>query len=745
MKKRILITFFVSISFVSLVALLFTFRQVEQEKERLISSLEQRSILLAESLRETIEPNFINKSDAQIQKLVRKFTDRERLVGLAVYDNRGALVATSTSLEKNIAASPKIASFAMDADASKGEFASIEEEQMYFLAIPLHDETSVVGALMIVQNTEYIGAQLAEIWETNLLRLFFQTLLIIGAILFVLRWLIYGPLQRLVFSLRSVRIGGRFPDLESGSSLFKPLTREFVSMRQSLLEARMAAREEARTNLEKLDSPWTSERLREFVNQILHERKIVVVSLSEPYNHVKNGNDISTIIPAGGLVTAIEPIMQACGGTWIAAGGRGDADRIVVDAHDRVGVPPDEPKYTLRRVWLPEEDARRNSAGFCNEGMWALFHQAYNRPIFRKEDWEAYKKVNGKFAEVVLEEIKDLKRPLIFIQDFQFTLLPSMLKKARPDATVGVFWHIPWVSPESFSICPWKKEILRGMLGADMLGFHIPLHCNNFIESVNRELESLIDYGDAIITHEDHTTFIKPFPVSVAFYNHADDQGDIKQKKEEREHVLKEFGVTCTYIGMGAERLDYTKGILERLTGIEIFLEKYPQYRGDFTFIQIASPSRTATARYRQLAEQVQEEVERINALFQTRNWKPIIYLNRYHTHEEINRIYRIANVCLVTSLHDGMNLVAKEFVAARSDEKGVLILSQFAGAARELKDALIINPYNGEQTAEAIHAALAMPFSEQMRRMKKLRETVRNYNVYRWAAEYLKTMVSIE
>lgn len=281
------------------------------------------------------------------------------------------------------------------------------------------------------------------------------------------------------------------------------------------------------------------------------------------------------------------------------------------------------------------------------------------------------------------------------------------------------------------------------MLGADLLGFHIPLYCNNFVESVNRELESLIDYENSTITHEDHVTMVKPFPISIAFNNDTDEWSDKKQN-EERTQILKELSITSDHIGIGVERLDYTKGILERLKGIELFLKKYPAYQGNFTFIQIAAPSRTTITRYQQLAQQVSEEVERINGLFQTRNWKPIVYLNRYHTHEEINRMYRLANLCLVTPLHDGMNLVAKEFIAARTDEKGVLILSQFTGAAQELKDALIINPYNGDETAEAIARALKMPPSEQTKRMRKLREIVRNNNVYRWAAEYLKTMMTL-
>lgn len=742
--KQITIVFFGIVVAITLIAISFTFRQASREQERLVYNLQQRSILLAESLRETIEPNFINKSESQIQKILQKFTDRERLAGLAVYDHEGTLVVVSPNFSHQDDAVQPVATNAMDSDAPVDGFITLNDQKMHLVAIPLHYETGVVGALMVVQNAHYITTQVEDIWISGLLRLLLQILFITTALFLTMKWLIYKPIRQLASSMKSARItGSQSADLMPQSFLFRPLAREFITIRRSLIEARRVAHEEARTNLERLDSPWTSERLHEFVNRILKDRTIVAISMGQPYNHIKVGNEISYLVPAGGLITAIEPIMQACGGTWIAAGGGGDADKLVVNSRDHVRVPPDEPKYTLRRVWLPQEDARRNYEGFCSEGMWALFHNAHNRPIFRKEDWEAYKKINGIFAQAILEEVKDLKRPLIFIQDFQFTLLPAMLKKARPDATVGVFWHIPWVSPESFSICPWKKEILRGMLGADLLGFHVPLYCNNFVESVNRELESLIDYENSTITHEDHLTVVKPFPISIAFHNDTDESNG-KTQAEERARILKELGIASNHIGVGVERLDYTKGILERLKGIEIFLKKYPAYQGNFTFIQIAAPSRTGIARYQQLAQQVEEEVERINGLFQTRNWKPIVYLNRYHTHEEINRMYRLANLCLVTPLHDGMNLVAKEFIAARRDGKGVLILSQFTGAAQELKDALIINPYNGDETAEAIARALEMPPSEQTKRMRKLREIVRNNNIYRWGAEYLKTMMTL-
>ncbi|MBI4100614.1 trehalose-6-phosphate synthase [Candidatus Microgenomates bacterium] len=738
MKQTVLAVFFIAI-IVSLVAVSFTINQVGQEEKRLSVDLQHRSTLLAESLRETIEPNFINKSDKYLQDVVEKFANKERFAGLAVYDNKGIVIAISSSLPKEISESQKIASDVMDGDKANGDFITFGDKKMYLFAIPLRDEKSVVGALMIAQNAGYIDSRLQEIWRNNLIRLFAQVFLLSIAVILFLQWVIYKPMRNLVESLRLARSGARSLAIPI-HPFFQPLAKEISNINRSLIEAQLSASEEARMNLEKLDSPWTEERLKEFVKDILKDKSIVVVSNREPYIHTKVGNKINYYFPASGMATAIEPMMQACGGTWIAHGG-GDADRLTVDKNNELQVPPDEPKYTLRRVWLSEEEEKGYYYGFSNEGMWALCHIAHTRPIFRKNDWEEYKKVNGKFAKTVLTKIRDLQNPIILIQDFHFSLLPRMIKNSRPDATIGLFWHTPWVSAESFSICPWRKEILDGMLGADLIGFHIQLHCNNFIETVGKELESLINFEQFTITRDDHISLIKSFPISIAFSN-----GKSQQQKEnfDKEGLLKSLGIKTKYIGVGVDRLDYTKGILERIKAIEIFLQNYPSYREYFTFIQIAAPSRSKIKRYREFAQEVEKEVERVNSRFKIKNWKPIILIERHHSHEEINQFYQLANFCLVTSIHDGMNLVAKEFVAARNDEMGVLILSQFTGASRELKDALIVNPYNGEQTAEAIYTALSMRASEQKKRMKKLRGTVRNYNVYRWSAEFLKTLVNL-
>ena len=517
--KHVVTAILIIVLSVSLIAVAFTIRQAEGERERLTNDLQYRSRLLAESFKETIEPNFVNKSESYLQTIVERFANRERFAGLAVYDHTGFLIAGSSSLPASGSGVQKIADDVMDEDTADGDFVQTEGKTLYVLATPLRDEQSVVGALIVAQNANYIDTRVLEIWKNNLTRLFVQILLLAIALFLIIRWLIFEPVRNMAASIRLARTGNTDAEhILSASSLFQPVTAEVASMKQSLIEARLAATEEARSSLEKMDAPWTAERLKEFIRNTAKDRKIVIVSNREPYIHTKVGSKITSYTPASGMATALEPVARAASGIWIAHGS-GDADRQVVDTHDRIAVPPDDPKYTLRRVWLSDEEEKLYYDGFCNEGLWPLCHTAYTRPVFRKEDWEEYQRVNAKFAQALLSEIRSDKKPIILVQDFHFALLPKMIKNSRRDATVGLFWHVPWVSAESFSVCPWKKEILDGMLGADLIGFHTQLHCNNFIETVGRELESLIDFEQFSVTRHNHASFIKPFPISIAFSN----------------------------------------------------------------------------------------------------------------------------------------------------------------------------------------------------------------------------------
>jgi trehalose 6-phosphate synthase len=393
---------------------------------------------------------------------------------------------------------------------------------------------------------------------------------------------------------------------------------------------------------------------------------------------------------------------------------------------------------------LTKEEEEGYYFGFSNEGLWPLCHIAHTRPIFRTSDWDAYREVNQKFADAVLEEMVDFEEPLLLVQDYHFALVPRLVKTQRPDARVAIFWHIPWPNAEAFGICPWQRELIEGMLGADLIGFHIQSHCNNFLQTVDRTLESRIDWEHFAVDREEHRTVVKPFPISVDFQEISASPRSGESPYTERVNLLRELGVNASFLGVGVDRVDYTKGILERFLGIERFLEKYPAYQNKFTFVQIGAPSRTHIKRYHDLLGEVESEADRINWRFQSGSWRPIVYLKRQYSHEEVEKYYRAADVCLVTSLHDGMNLVAKEFLAARDDEQGVLILSRFTGAARELNDALIVNPYDIEQMAESIRVALELPAEERQVRMRRMRRTVQEHNVYRWAANLIADLSSV-
>jgi trehalose-6-phosphate synthase len=521
-----------------------------------------------------------------------------------------------------------------------------------------------------------------------------------------------------------------------------PFTSEVVNLTRSLADARAAAEEEARLR-ESGESIWTAERLRVSIRGKAAQGSLFVVSNREPYMQVHKGKTIETLVPASGLVTALEPILRACDGIWVASGS-GDADRETVDVHDHVRVPPDKPEYTLRRVWLTKEIEEGYYYGFSNEGLWPLCHIAHTRPIFRASDWQSYQAANRTFADALLQEMEGVDQPLVLVQDYHFALLPRMIKEARPDARVAIFWHIPWPNPEAFGICPWQRELVSGLLGADLIGFQIQAHCDNFLETVDAALESRIEWERFAVKRSGHVTFVRPFPISVDFLESQRGSAADASPYVLRADLLNKLAIKANFLGVGVDRVDYTKGLLERLRGVERFLEKYPAYNGKFTFVQIGAPSRTEIQRYHDFLQELEAEAARINARFQTADWKPIALLTRHHSHEEILPYYRAADLCMVTSLHDGMNLVAKEFIAAREDEEGALILSQFTGAARELRDAIIVNPYDVEQLAEGICVALEMDTEERHARMKLLRTYVKDHNVYRWAGNLITELSEI-
>ena len=733
MRQILLITVGVVIA-VSLIVGFFAMNQVSQEQIELTSRLQSRSQVLADSLAESIEPSYNTQATTTLQRIIDRFASSERLAGLGVFDSSGAAVVVSEDLplpEEDIVAR------AMDSDEAQGDFLRRGENTYYVLATPLHEDGRVVGALTVAQNATYIDESIQGIWRDNLIRWFSQVLVFALAIFILVRFVFFRSISQMVESLQAIRRGGAEIGSTAGSSFFEPLAGEISKVTTSLRQARHAASEEARMRLEKIDTPWTAERLKEFIKGHLKDRPIYVVSNREPYVHSKMKSIVEWSIPAGGVVTALEPVMEACGGTWIAHGS-GNADQETADADGKLKVPPDEPKYTLKRVWLTPKEIQGYYTGFSNEALWPLCHMAHVRPAFRTEDWIQYKKVNAKFAKTLLDEIRNVERPVILVQDYHFALVPEIVKKSRPDALVALFWHIPWPSAAQFNICPWRTELLHGMLGADLVGFHTQQNCNNFIDTVGNEIESRIDYEQLSVFRGGHQTHIRPFPISIAYPGNAEPTGDPDRR------LLDNLHIKTQYLVLGVDRLDYTKGILERFKGIEFLLEGHPEYRGKVTLLQVASPTRETVEKYREYATQVTNEADRINKKYGTNGWIPIVLEKRNYTHEKLQQLYRFAHVCLVTSLHDGMNLVAKEFVAARTDEEGVLVLSQFTGAARDLKGAILINPYSAEETSLALHTALTMPKSEQRRRMKTLRFSVRDYNIYRWSATLIRALTDL-
>jgi alpha,alpha-trehalose-phosphate synthase [UDP-forming] len=724
---------------ISLVTFVVARNQVRAEVSALRADLARRGEILTESLQETVEPVLQKGSVNQLRRIVERFGDREHLAGVAVYDPDGKILAASAKLGHNADTPPAVFAACKASDTGSGGFTNFGTAPMYAYALPLHRDGGLSGVLVTFHDASYIDAQSTDIWRDALWHVVAQILLVVLITLLIVRSTIIGPIMKMSQWMKDLRTGkaGPLPQPSAGDFL-QPLTSEAASMAHSLAEARLSAKQEARLR-EAGDALWTAERLRVGVRKKLRGNPLFVVSNREPYHHVHRGKGIEVQVPASGLVTALEPILNACDGTWIAHGSA-DADRDTVDAHDRLRVPPDHAHYTLRRVWLTKEEEDGYYFGFANEGIWPLCHIAHTRPSFRSSDWEYYQLVNRKFADAVLQEIENTREPFVLIQDYHFALLPQLIKSARPDARVAIFWHIPWPNPEAFGICPWQKELLDGLLGADLIGFHIQQHCNNFLETVDHSIECRIEWERFAVNRNQHFTIVRPHPISVAVPEaHPPMSGDVS-----RAVILEGTGPETLFLGVGVDRIDYTKGIVERFRGIERFLDKYPQYLHKFTFVQFGAPSRTNIKRYQDFFNEVEAEAVRINARLQTDAWRPIVFHNRHHTHEEIDPFYRAADVCLVTSLHDGMNLVAKEYVAARDDEDGVLILSQFAGASRELRDALLVNPYDTEQMAEAIRRALEMPPDERHARMQRMRRTVKEHNVYRWAADLLLELAEL-
>jgi trehalose-6-phosphate synthase len=725
-----------------LVTLVVTWNEVQTEQSARQSSLQKQAEILNARLQDIIEPELRQGALKQVSEEAERFAAREHLVGVAIYDAQGQPLAITSALFAATGPTPTASTTCAPPADHCGALLAMGDRPIYAYSTTHSAGRGSGEAVTTFNDASELSISGTVIWRRALTHVVPQILLVVFVTIAVVQSTVLRPIAKTARWIKDLRFGRATTTADSeDGGLLDPISAAAAGLAETLASARASAEEEARLR-EAGDSLWTPERLRVGIQNRLHGNRLFVVSNREPYQHVCRGNEIDVLVPASGVVTALEPVLCACDGTWIAHGSA-DADRAVVDARDHVRVPPDHARYTLRRVWLTREEEDGYYFGFANEGLWPLCHIAHTRPLFRATDWEEYQRVNRKFAEVTLEEMEGAESLYVLVQDYHLALLPRLIKARRPDARVAMFWHIPWPNPEAFGICPWQRELLDGLLGADIVGFHIQAHCRHFLQTIDRSLECRIEWERLVVNRNNHSTLVRPHPISVAFPD-PDETTDRAGSSEDRMAVRRNIGASGVFLGVGVDRIDYTKGIVERFRAIERFLEKYPAYQELFSFAQVGAPSRTEIARYHDLVGEVKAEADRINRRFQIGGWKPILLFGRHHAHRDITPLYKSADLCLVTSLHDGMNLVAKEFVSHRADEDGVLILSQFAGASCELRDALLVNPYDIEQVADAIRLAIEMPLEERRTRMRHMRRVVKEHNVFRWAAELVSDLAEV-
>ena len=715
-----------------------------------VRDLDSRAQLAAAPLSDQLAELVPQGAQSRITSLLNSVTQNERLYAIAFCDMNGHIAYKSANLPLAIGCKPAGDEVRVDNDANAvGSIVKLPKGSVHVARFPVNGEEGRMGRLVMVSDMSFIESRSEDTRKYAIL--LFIVLGVVISLITVLvahlswrgwiagvRAMLRG--EGLVRPFEGMGTDSRDASMGVAAAAFDPELRPLMADVRGILRE---VDEERRARDRGTDEggPWTPERLRQLLHDHLAGDEIIVVSNREPYIHVRTDDGVEVQCPASGLVTAVEPVMRACSGTWIAHGA-GSADRESVDAHDRVTVPPDDPAYTLRRIWLTPEEEEGYYYGFANEGLWPLCHIAHVRPVFRSADWKHYVTVNRRFADAVVEEART-ENPVVLVQDYHFALLPRLIRDRLPHATIITFWHIPWPNPESFGICPWRTEIIEGLLGSTILGFHTRYQAKNFIETADRFLETRIEHEISMISYGGVRTQVESYPISIEWPDAPAYRKSIEQCRLE---LRERLGVPSgQLLGLGVDRLDYTKGIVERFAAVEAMLERHPEMVGRFTFVQIAAPSRSALEEYQNFEARVRSEASRINRRFA---WPAggrggelapaIALLIEHHDKQSVFEHYRGCDTCVVTSLHDGMNLVAKEFVASRDDEQGVLILSAFAGASRELREALIVNPYHVEHTADMLHTALVMPPAEQRERMRSMRTLVRDHNVYRWAARML-------
>jgi trehalose 6-phosphate synthase len=657
------------------------------------------------------------RGNAGLRALLYDMTRDERIMGAAACTLDGVPLGQTAGYPRELGCRELLdrLSQGQDEDGNWSTTENLAGGPVHVSVSTLDNDDGPLGYIVLIHDTSFVARR--EATARNMLIGAFA-ILALGASLVTmlaarLAW------EEWSIGLRRALLGEPAPE-------FRPLLRD---VRALMSRRTLERRAEARTG------GWTPERLHSTLTEQLQGERVVILANREPYLHQRTEGGIAVQHPASGLVTALEPVMRACSGVWVAHGS-GTADRETVDRHGRVRVPPGEESYVLRRVWLTEDEENGYYYGFANEGLWPLCHLAHARPVFRSADWGHYVRVNQKFADAVYSEV-DSDDPIVLVQDYHFAVAPRMIRERLPRATILTFWHIPWPDDERFGICPWREEILSGLLGSSIVGFHTRQHCSNFIDGVDAFMESRIDREDSAIVQGSRRTLVRPYPISIEWPVHW--LRDLPPVADCRTTVRHDIGLSPrALLGLGIDRLDYTKGIEERLQAVDVLLERYPEFRGLLTFVQLAAPSRMKIDRYQELSERVERIAREINKRWGRPEYQPIVLQRVHHEPPTVFKYYRAADFCYVSSLHDGMNLVAKEFVAAREDEAGVLVLSQFTGAARDLTEALVVNPYDLRQSSDALATALRMPLAEQRARMRSMRKLVAEFNVYRWAGRML-------
>lgn len=742
--KRLLIFVLPILIIVAIGFTVFGIMQIRFTQEKLMDDLQRKARSVAEGIEFSAKTILINNDLRSANRLVETFQKRERLQGCIIYDKEGNVLAITERFSDWKTLEKPYLKDILTNKIARGALEKFKDYSIYSYVIPVNnDENNVIGLVEVLYDTSYVFTTMTDLWRRLSISLICLLILIVLIMLLIQRQIFTLPILRLTEWFQHFQKGEteQMHPIKGRDELGK-LASEVEQVALSLRVARKVVSEKASERLQK-DELWTEEKLRDLIHARLGENALFVISNREPYMHVIDEitAESKCLRPASGVVTAIDPIMRACGGTWIAHGS-GNADKKFTNSKDKLGIPPEDNRYILKRIWLSKEEEEGYYYGFSNEGLWPLCHITHTRPIFRESDWQMYKKVNQKFADSILIELP-AKNPFVFIQDYHFTLLAKMIKEQRPDAKIALFWHIPWPNPEVFSTCPYQEQILDGMLACDLIGFHVQSHCNNFLETANKLLESRVDTEKFSVVRFGKETFVRSFPISVNGYLNKTSQNSDLLKEISR--IEKEFELEGKIVAIGVDRIDYTKGLIERVLAVDRFIEKNPQYKDKFVFIQLSAPSRTHIKRYHDLMNEIDELVEKKNWKYSEGQWRPIIYLKKHFSPEEIKPFYALGDICIVSSLHDGMNLVAKEYVASKTELDGVLILSRFTGAAKELTDSILINPYSIEEFADAIKTAVEMPVEEKKRRMENMRKIVRENNVYRWAGNIVTELTALK